>query len=251
MSLTERLSRAGFIAAREEAEELTSAAAGDHARLEAMVERRLTGEPLAWITGNVTFCGVSILVAPGVYVPRPHTELIALRALECLPETGTAVDLCTGSGAVAVVLRARRPRARILAADIDAHAVACARSNGVDAYCGDLFAALPAALEAGVDVIVAVTPYVPTAALATLQRDTFTFEKALAYDGGPDGTEVLGRVITGSRQLLRHRGSLVLELGGDQGERVAQELDAHGYADRRLIVDEDDDVRGIEATLAG
>jgi release factor glutamine methyltransferase len=249
VSLTERLSRAGFIAAREEAEELTSAAAGDLARLEAMLERRLTGEPLAWITGSVMFCGLSIRVAPGVYVPRLHTELITLRALERLPERGTAVDLCTGCGAVAAVLRARRPRARILAADIDAHAVACARSNGVDAYCGDLFAALPRGLEGRVDVIIAVTPYVPTAALATLQRDTFTFETALAYDGGPDGTDVLGRVINGSTQLLRHGGSLVLELGGDQGDRVADQLDAHGYTDCRSIVDEDGDVRGIEATL--
>ena len=101
--------RGGFVAADEEARELMDAAAGDPARLEELVLRRETGEPLAWITGFVAFCGLQIVVHPDVYVPRWHTELVAERAAARLPEDGVAIDLCTGSGAVAATLRARRP----------------------------------------------------------------------------------------------------------------------------------------------
>jgi len=76
----------------------------------------------------------------------------------------------------------------VVATDSDGRAVTCARANGVEAYCGDLFAPLPGALDGRVDLVVAVAPYVPTSALALLQRDTLTFESPLSYDGGPDGT---------------------------------------------------------------
>src|SRR5476651_11785 len=98
------LSEAGFVAAEEEARELSARAAGDVELLDALVQRRLTGEPLAWITGRTPFCGMEVLVDPGVYVPRWQSEPLARRAVERLPATGTAVDLCTGSGAIAKVL---------------------------------------------------------------------------------------------------------------------------------------------------
>ena len=108
-SLSALLAREGFIAAAEESEELLAYAAGDAALLDAAVRRRLTGEPLAWITGSVSFCGVDIRVDPGVYVPRWLSEPLARRAIQRLPQNGTAIDLCTGSGAIAKVLRAHRP----------------------------------------------------------------------------------------------------------------------------------------------
>ena len=95
-------------------------------------------------------------------------------------------------------------------------------------------------------MIVGVVPYVPTPDLPLLQRDTFTFETPLSYDGGPDGTEILRRVIAEAPRHLRPGGALLLELGGTQ----AAELDLAEYVDVRVIVDEDGDVRGIEATLA-
>jgi release factor glutamine methyltransferase len=98
--------RGGFVAAAEEAEELLTAAGGDAERLEAMVARREDGEPLAWITGSVAFCGSTVAIHRDVYVPRWHTELVAERAAELLPDGGVAIDLCTGSGAVAATLRA-------------------------------------------------------------------------------------------------------------------------------------------------
>jgi release factor glutamine methyltransferase len=243
------LSSAGFVAAEEEAALLLACAAGDIERLDSLVRRRLTGEPLAWITGSVSFCGLEIRVDPGVYVPRWQTEPLARRAIDRLPKNGTAIDLCTGSGAVARALITDRPGARVVASDVDERAVACARANGVEVYCGDVFAPLPRTLEGRVDVVVGVVPYVPTAALALLQRDTFAFESPLSYDGGRDGTDLLRRVLRESPRFLRRGGALLLELGGQQAGALGDELARLGYVDVSVLADEEDDVRGIEATL--
>jgi release factor glutamine methyltransferase len=243
------LSGAGFIAADEEAPELLACAGGNAGLLDSLVARRLTGEPLAWITGRIAFCGVEIRVDPGVYVPRWQSEQLARRAAERLPTTGTAIDLCTGSGAVARTLITHHPGARVVASDVDERAVACASANGVEVYCGDLFAPLPRTLEGCVDVVVGVVPYVPTPALPLLQRDTFAFESPLAYDGGPDGTDILRRVLAGSPRFLRRGGALLLELGGEQADALGDDLARLGYVDVSVLIDEDGDVRGVEATL--
>ncbi len=248
-ALTARLARAGFIAAAEEAQELLARAAGDTELLDSIVSRRLTGEPLAWITGKVSFCGIEIRVDAGVYVPRWQSEPLTRRAVDRLPETGVAVDLCTGSGAIARTLTAYRPGARVVASDIDERAVACAAANGVEVYRGDLFAPLPSGLEGGVDVVVGVVPYVPTPALPLLQRDTFTFESTRSYDGGPDGTDILRRVLRDSPRFLRRGGALLLELGGEQADALRDDLARLGYVDLSVLSDEEGDVRGIEAKV--
>jgi release factor glutamine methyltransferase len=249
-ALAELLADAGFVAAQEEADELLARAAGDVELLDALVARRLTGEPLAWITGSVSFCGLEIRVDGGVYVPRWQSEPLARRAVERLPANGAAIDLCTGTGAIARTLMAARPAARVVASDLDQRAVACAAANGVEVHRGDLFAPLPRALEGGVDVVVGVVPYVPTADLALLQRDTLAFESPLSYDGGHDGTEILRRVVTDSPRFLRPGGALLLELGGGEADALGADLARLGYADVSVLLDEDGDVRGIEATLA-
>jgi release factor glutamine methyltransferase len=245
------LSGAGFIAANEEAAELLACAHGDVALLDSLVTRRLTGEPLAWITGSALFCGVKLRVDPGVYVPRWHSEQLARRAVERLPSNGAAIDLCTGTGAIARTMSASRAAARVVASDIDRRAVACATVNGVEVYCGDLFAPLPCTLEGRVDVVVGVVPYVPTPELPLLQRDTFTFESPLSYDGGRDGTDILRRVLTDSPRFLRRGGALLLEVGGEQAEALDDDLARLGYVDVDVLVDEEGDVRGIETTLGG
>jgi release factor glutamine methyltransferase len=249
-ALAARLADAGFVAADEEAEELLARAGGDGDALDALVQRRLTGEPLAWITGSVTFCGVEVRVDPGVYVPRWQSEPIARRAVERLPAAGTAVDVCTGAGAIAKTLSTYRPAAHVVASDLDERAVACARANGVEAYRGDLFAPLPRALEGGVDVVVGAVPYVPTPDLPLLQRDTFTFESPLSYDGGADGTDILRRVLAESPRFLRRGGAVVLELGARQPEALAADFARLAYEDVATLRDEGGDVRGIEATYA-
>jgi release factor glutamine methyltransferase len=249
-ALTELLEDAGFVAAGEEAAELLAAASGDAGRLDALVARRLTGEPLAWITGWAPFCGLRIRVDTGVYVPRWQTEALVRRAVERLPPDGIAIDVCTGSGALAAALRSARPGARVVASDVDERAVACSRSNGVEAYLGDLLAPLPADLEGRADLVAGVVPYVPTSALGLLQRDTFTFETPVPYDGGTDGLDVLRRVVAEGPRFLRGGGALLLELGGDQAEALRDDLARHGYGGVDVVRDEDGDVRGIEATRA-
>jgi release factor glutamine methyltransferase len=250
-ALAELLGDAGFVAAADEAGELLARAGDDRELLDALVARRLTGEPLAWITGSVSFCGLDIAVDPGVYVPRWQTEALALRAAQRLPANGVAIDVCTGAGAIARTLTARRPGARVVATDVDERAVACARRNGVDAHRGDLLAPVPRALHGRVDVIVGVVPYVPTPDLRLLQRDTLTFESTLSYDGGEDGTALLRRVATHSPRFLRRAGALLLELGGAQADALRDDLARLGYVDVGVLRDEEGDVRGIEATLAG
>jgi len=248
--LADLLSREGFVAARDEATELLERASGDVAVLGALVARRMQGEPLAWITGGVTFCGVHVRVDSGVYVPRWQSEPLARRAIERLPARGVAVDLCTGAGAIAAALQAHRPEARVVATEVDERAAACASSNAVEVYRGDLFAPLPAALADSADVVVGVVPYVPTAALRLLPRDTLSWETSLAYDGGADGTAILRRVLDEGRRFLRHSGALLLELGGEQATALSGDLDRLGYADHAVLLDDDGDVRGIEATYA-
>jgi release factor glutamine methyltransferase len=247
--VTLRLADAGFVAAREEAEELLEYSQGNDDRLESMINRRLRGEPLAWITGYTMFCGLKIRVDSGVYVPRWQSEPLVFAAAERLPPTGTAIDLCTGSGAIAMTLHAKRPDARVIGTDLDERSVTCATSNGVEVYLGDLFAPLPRDLEGNIDVIVGVVPYVPSRNMGMLQRDTFTFESPKSYDGGDDGTEILRRVIAESPQFLRPGGALLLELGGEQSDALANDLERHGFKDVVIHFDEDGDERGVEATL--
>ena len=250
-ALAAELSAAGFVAPEEEADELLLAAGGDLERLGSLLARRLTGEPLEWIVGRVSFCGLEILVGEGVYVPRWQSQALARQAVGHLPAAGTAIDLCTGTGALAKVLATARPGARVVASDLDERAVACARSNGVEAFEGDLFTPLPVALEGGVDVIVGVVPYVPTPALTLLHRDALAFESPLSYDGGPDGTEILRRVLTQSPRFLRPGGVILLELGGEQADALRGDLERLGYREVTVLLDEEGDVRGVKATHGG
>jgi release factor glutamine methyltransferase len=247
-ALVEELSTAGFVAPEEETDELLVAAARDSELLGSLLARRLTGEPLEWIVGRMLFCGREILVGPGVYVPRWHSQALARQAVGHLPATGTAIDVCTGTGAIAKVLSSARPGALVVGSDIDPRAVACAWSNGVEAFEGDLFTPLPAALAGGADVIVGVVPYVPTPALTLLHHDALAFESPLPYDGGPDGTEILRRVLTESPRFLRPGGVVLLELGGEQAEALRGDLERLGYREVTVLLDEEGDVRGVKAT---
>ena len=112
--IVSRLAAAGCVAPEEEAIELLEAA-GDSAALDALVTRRASGEPLAWLVGSVPFCGIQVKVHTGVYVPRWQTEPLARKAAAFLPEGGIAVDLCTGAGAIACVLHAMSPLSTVVA----------------------------------------------------------------------------------------------------------------------------------------
>ena len=248
-AVTALLAEAGCIAPDEEADLLIDAAAGDRDVLAAMVARRSEGEPLAWLTGSMAFADVTLIVEPGVYVPRMQTEVLAWRAGSLLPPTGVAVDLCTGTGAIAAVMAAARPSARVVATELDPTAARCARRNHVEVFEGSLDEPLPRVLEQTVDVMTAVVPYVPTDALRLLPRDVQAFEPRPALDGGTHGTDLLVEVVRRAPRWLRPGGWLLLELGGDQAEPIGRLFEEHGFTDIDVMVDEDGDPRAIAGRL--
>jgi release factor glutamine methyltransferase len=184
-------------------------------RYRELVRRRAEGEPTAYLTGVREFHGRPFAVDARVLIPRPETELVLEAALAALPEGGAALDLGTGSGALAVSLALARPGARVSAVDCSAQALAVARANAaalgarVELLEGDLFAPLPPG--ARFDLIVSNPPYLPSGELAGLQREVRR-EPALALDGGPDGLAVLRRIVAGAPRWLAPGGTLVLEM---------------------------------------
>jgi release factor glutamine methyltransferase len=247
MRIVDALADGGCIAPGAEADALIRASRDGVGPIDELLARRLLGEPLAWIVGSVRFCGILIHVDPGLFVPRPHTEALARRAASLLPDEGIAVDLCTGSGAVAAVLGSAHPQATVLATDVDPVAVACARGNGVRGLEGDLDEPLPRALRGRVDVMTAVVPYVPTEELPFLPRDVIAHEPRCALDGGPRGTTMIVRAAEAAARWLRPGGSVLLELGGDQAGEVATTLADAGLSDIRIHRDGDGQDRAIEA----
>jgi release factor glutamine methyltransferase len=243
------LVQAGCVAASDESDELIQAAAGDLDVLADLVTRRTNGEPIAWLTGAVTFCGIKLVVTPGVYVPRWQTEPLARRAALLLSPAGVGADLCTGAGAVAAVMARAVPTAQVIATEVDHASVLCARANGLDVFEGFLDDPLPREFAHRVEVMTAVVPYVPTDSLRLLPRDVQAFEPRLALDGGIDGTELLAEVARRSTSWLRPGGSLLMELGGDQAGPIGRLLREVGFDAVEVMADEDGDARAICARL--
>ncbi len=242
-----RLAAAGCVAPEQEADEFLAAAPDDDT-LERWLRRREQGEPPAWITGTATFCGLTLQVAPGVYVPRLQSEELARRAAAVLPAHGRAVDLCTGTGAVAAHLRAHVPTATVIGVDIDPRAAACARRNGVVAVTGDL--ARPLRPDVTFDLVTAVAPYVPTEAVQLLPTDVQRHEPTRALDGGVDGLDLVRRIITAASELLIEGGWLLIEVGGDQGDALGPALASAGFPSVEHWTDDDGDLRGLAGQVA-
>jgi len=233
------LAAAGCIAPAAEADVLLEATADGRGELSWLLERRIAGEPLAWIVGWAPFGRLRVRVDPGVFVPRPQSEALAGRAAELLTDRGLLVDVCTGSGAIAMAVAASRPSARVLATDDDPAAIACARTNGVDAVLGDLLEPVPIELRGAVDVITGVVPYVPTPSLHLLPRDVLEHEPRHSLDGGEEGTTVLARVLASASTWLRPGGAVLLEIGGAQRSAMTHLATASRLTDVAIHRDED------------
>jgi release factor glutamine methyltransferase len=228
-----RLRSAGCVFAEDEAR-LLVAEAGSIDRLEALVRRRVAGEPLEHVLGWAEFGGLRIAVAPGVFVPRRRTEFLVEQAAALAPPGAVVVDLCCGSGAVATALTALLERPEVHASDVDPAAVACARHNLPDGsvHTGDLFDALPAALRGRVDVLVANVPYVPSEAIPLMPPEAREHEPRTALDGGADGLDVARRVLADARDWLAPAGSVLFEVGETQVPAAAQAVTAAGLVPR-------------------
>jgi release factor glutamine methyltransferase len=242
------LRASGSVFAEEEAEVLASTA-GSRAELAERVRRRAAGSPLEQLVGWAVFDGRRVAIAPGVFVPRRRTELLAheaiarARAAPGNPEgRPLVVELCCGAGAVGAAVLAALPRAALVAADVDPAAVAVARRNlaGTSAVVrqGDLFAALPGALQGRVDVLVANPPYVPTGEIRLLPAEARLHEPRAALDGGTDGLDIARRIAADAPGWLAAAGALLIETGEHQAPALAAAFARHGL--EPAVISDDD-----------
>ena len=211
-----------------------------HGIFEQAVERRAKREPLQYITGKQEFWGLEFVVSPEVLIPRPETELIietVLNSLHDRDKACTLVDLCTGSGCIAVVLASELPMARVIATDKSPGALAVARENAsshdvLDRILfieGDLTAPMESLdINGQVDIIVSNPPYVRSSDYAALQPEVKDYEPALALFGGPEGTDVHQRIINAAARYLKSNGLLIMEMGIGQAETLANNLKEDG-----------------------
>jgi release factor glutamine methyltransferase len=215
---------------------------------EELVAERARRVPLQHLTGSAPFRTVELAVGPGVFVPRPETEVVAGVAIEealGLPHP-LVVDLCTGSGGIAVAVAAEVPAARVVAVELDALAHAWARRNvdtlapAVDLRLGDAVGAdtgVLADLAGAVDVVVANPPYIPDGA-RPVDPEVADHDPELAlYGGGADGLDVPRGVLASARGLLRAGGMLVMEHGDAQGSRARRLVEGPDWYDVRTAED--------------
>jgi release factor glutamine methyltransferase len=230
------LRAAGCVFAEDEAA-LLMAEASAAAELRAMLGRRISGEPLEYILGWAEFCGLRIVVTPGVFVPRRRTAFMVDLAANVLGSgAAVVVDLCCGSGAVGAALAARVSGIELHAADIDPRAVECARRNTAPfagrCYVGDLWQALPGILRGRIDVLVVNAPYVPTAEVELMPREARGYEARAALDGGLDGLDLHRRIATDARAWLGQDGRLFIETSARQAPVTAGILAGNGLTPR-------------------
>ncbi|MFI7611517.1 putative protein N(5)-glutamine methyltransferase [Nonomuraea terrae] len=241
-TIVARLRAAGCVFAEDEAALLIGAAATPGG-LDAMVERRVAGEPLEHVLGWAEFCGLRVVVEPGVFVPRPRTAFLIEQAVMLARDvagTPVVLDLCCGTGAMATAVAAGLERVEVHAADLDPAAVRCARRNlpAARVYQGDLYEPLPAALRGRVDVLIASPPYVPSESVGLLPPEARLHEPLTALDGGGDGLDVVRGVIAGAPAWLAPGGHLLVETGERQAEATAEAMTSAGLSARTAYSDE-------------
>ena len=194
---------------------------------EALIDRRLSGEPLQHIISHAEFMGLDFAVNKDTFIPRPETEILVNEILHYAKKGVMLLDLCTGSGNIAISLARLLPEIKVVATDISQQALEIARTNasihGVDKnvefYTGDLFQALSIDKERKFDIIVCNPPYIRDDELYTLQKEV-TLEPRVALDGGYDGLDFYRRIANDAPRYLIKNGALLMEIGADQSEAV-------------------------------
>lgn len=218
-----------------EARRLLVAAGGDplgeavapevEARFRRLEGDRLAGAPLQYLEGSAPFGPLELLVDERVLIPRPETEQLWELAAELVADPRVIVDLCTGSGALALGMAVRFPAARVLATELSVPALVVARLNAarlgaaVELLAGDLFQPLPPELRGAVDLVVANPPYVAEIEWDTLPPDVRR-EPRMALVAGPSGTEVIDRIAAEAAGWLSAGGVVACEIGETQGDHV-------------------------------
>jgi release factor glutamine methyltransferase len=221
--------------------------------LRELVKRRRAREPIAYLRGEREFYGRSFRVDSRVLIPRPDTEALVDVALERTADLSLSMrllDLCTGSGCVAITIARQRPTSRVIGTDISADALQVARENALrlGAYNvalreSDLFADVPERF----DIVTANPPYIASSEVPTLMPDVRDFEPRLALDGGSDGLDLIRRIVDEAPGHLERDGILATEVGAGEARAVRALFEAAGYREIRI----DRDYGKIERVVSG
>lgn len=233
-------------------------AAEERKRLADLVHRRADREPLQHLVGATWFRFLRLACRPGVFVPRPETEIVAGLAIDAARRAGDrplVVEPCTGTGAIALSIAVEVPGADVVATELDAAAVALARENleallagGADApgmaagarlriLEGDLLAPLDPGLEGSVDVLVSNPPYLPISDRDELPPEVARHDPELALYGGTDGLEVVDRLLDAACSWLRPQGTLVLEIDERRADDVCRRAEERALVEVRIEQD--------------
>lgn len=213
--------------------------AAAHERLQALIERKRTGVPLAHLTGRQSFMGLELLAGPEALIPRKETEILgraALAKIRCLAEReggARVLDICTGSGNLALAYAHYEPRARIHASDLSAEAVELARQNArhtglderVEFRAGDLLEPFEAPeFMRTCDFVSCNPPYISTAKVKAMHPEISLFEPEAAFNGGVYGVAILAKLLRQAPRFLKRGGWLGFEVGEGQGPLLARQL---------------------------
>lgn len=271
-----RLKHGGIEAASLEARELLCYAAGKgrdaffrdarlyagdgvEERLNELLERRLDGEPAAYLIGEWEFYGLPLDITRDVLIPRSDTEVIAERAIELAQKKGEScrvLDLCTGSGCIGLAIAAHAPGCRVVLADLSEEALHIARTNARrngltrQVMCLKADALQPPASMLGMfDLIVSNPPYIPTGDLSGLDRSVRDFEPMTALDGGADGLDFYRAIAANWKSALKSGGTLLFEVGYDQADAVEQLMAQQGFYDIDTHLDTQQIWRAVEGKI--
>ena len=201
-----------------------------------IADERLTGRPLWYIIGDTDFCGYTVKVDERVLIPRPETEEMAMMAVNVAEDGNAILDLCTGSGAIAIAvykeLEKQGKKVKMTAVDISEDALTLAKENAelngadVNFIRSDLFTRI----RGRFDIIITNPPYIPTAEVDNLQREVKDYEPRLALDGGADGLDYYRKIAQEAPKYLTRGGMLIMEVGVGEAKEVVKMFKGNSYA---------------------
>lgn len=201
-----------------------------------IADERLTGRPLWYVIGDTDFCGYTIKVDERVLIPRPETEEMVMMAIAAVEQGQTVLDLCTGSGAIAIAaykeLEKSGRKCKVTAVDISAEALELAKENAAANEADVLFiqSDMFSRIRGRFDLIISNPPYIPTATVNTLQREVKNYEPRLALDGGKDGLDFYRRIAAEAGKYLARGGMLIMEVGEGQAQDVVKLFKGQSYS---------------------
>ncbi|MCR5343781.1 MAG: peptide chain release factor N(5)-glutamine methyltransferase [Butyrivibrio sp.] len=206
-----------------------------------MIAKRMERVPVAYITGSCEFMGIEFDVTGDVLIPNQDTETLAEEALRYIHDGMSVMDLCTGSGCIALSILKYTNDTKAVGTDLSEAALSIAEKNAEKLGMTERFKTVNTDLfpetEEKFDLIVSNPPYIPTKVIETLEPEVKTYEPYMALDGSEDGLVFYRRIVPGAKDFLYKSGYLLLEIGYDQGPSVKELMEQNGYKDVQVIKD--------------